>query len=139
MIETHESSIWCSCLEKIDIKLWQIYTNIYIYIILYTNSRFKRIIFRKYTTNLKITISHRSLINIGLLVLLFKFNFSFLMDVIENIINTSVSCEQNSHHYRVTPSVSHDQNKVSGGQKKNVNNKNKYRVDSIISFGNPCS
>ena len=36
--------------------------------------------------------------NSGLLLLLFKSNnFSFLIHIIDNIINTSVSFEQNSH------------------------------------------
>ena len=60
---------------------------------LYKNSRFKRIIFSENTTNLKTTISQRSLRNLGLLLLLLKFNnFSFLLDIklhIYNIINTS--------------------------------------------------
>ena len=56
---------------------------------LYTNSRFKRIIFSKYTTNLKKTISQRSLSDLGLLLLLFELNnFSFLIDIIDNIKNT---------------------------------------------------
>ena len=60
------------------------------------NSRFKRIIFSKYTTNMKTTITQRSLRNLGLLLILFEFNsFSFLIDIIDNIINTSVSCDQN--------------------------------------------
>ena len=78
---------------EIDIKLCQIYIKIYIYKILYKNSRFKWIIFIKYTTNLKTMISQRSLRNLNLLLLLFEFNnFSFLIDIIDNIINTSVSC-----------------------------------------------
>ena len=43
----------------IDIKLCQIYTKIHT--ILYKSSRFKQIIFSKYATNLKTTISQRSL------------------------------------------------------------------------------
>ena len=43
-------------------------------------------------------IYQRSLKNSGLLLLLFKSNnFSFLIHIIDNIINTSVSREQNSH------------------------------------------
>ena len=57
--------------REIDIKLCQVYTKIDPYKILYKNSRFKRIIFSKYTTNLNTTISQRSLRNLGLL-LLFK-------------------------------------------------------------------
>ena len=59
------------------------------------------IIFSKYTTNLKTTISQRSLRNLGLLLLLFEFyNFSFLIDIIDNIINMSISCNQNSHQWK---------------------------------------
>ena len=50
---------------------------------------------------LKTTISRRSLRNLGLPLLLFDFNnFSFLLDIIENIINTSVSCDKNSHQWQ---------------------------------------
>ena len=57
--------------------------------------RFQRIIFRKYTTNLKTTISQRSLRNLGLLLLLFEFIY-----IIDNIINTFVSCDQNSYQWQ---------------------------------------
>ena len=68
-----------------DIK-HKIYTKIYICKILYKNSRFKRIIFSKYTTNLKTTASFlgslRSLRNLSLLLLLFEFyNFSIIKDI----------------------------------------------------------
>ena len=67
---------------------------IYLYKILYSNSRFKWIIFRKYTTNLKTTISQKSLL------LLFEFsNSSFIKDIIDHIIYTSVSLDQNSHQW----------------------------------------
>ena len=57
---------------------------------LYKTSRFKRIIFRKSTTNLKTMISQRSLKNLGLLLLSFEFNnFSFIKDIINNIIPTN--------------------------------------------------
>ena len=59
---------------------------------LYKNCMFKQIIFTKYTTNLKTSISQRSLRNLYLLLLLFEFNnFSFGKDIIENIIYASVS------------------------------------------------
>jgi len=74
---------------------------IYICKILYKNCRFKQIIFNKYATNLKTTICQRSLKNLGLLLLLFEFNkFSFLKDIIDNIITTSVSRDQNSHQWQ---------------------------------------
>ena len=56
------------------------------------------IIFSKYATNLKTTIYHRSLKKWGLLLVLFKFNnISCLINIITNIIKTSVSRDQNSH------------------------------------------
>jgi len=51
-----------------DIKLCQIYTKIHIYTILYKSCSIKQFIFNKYATNLKITISHRSLRFLGLLL-----------------------------------------------------------------------
>ena len=84
--------------REIDIKLCQIYKKISIYKIVYKNIRFKQIIFSKY---LKTTISQRSLSNLGLLLLLFEFNnFSFLIDIIDNIIYTSGSCHQNSNQWQ---------------------------------------
>ena len=54
-----------------------------------------------HTTNLKTTISQRSLKYSGLLLLLFEFNnFSFLKDRTDNKIDTSVSREQNSHQWQ---------------------------------------
>ena len=89
--------------QEIDIKLCQIDTKIYIYKMLHKNSRFKRIILSKYTTNLKTKISQRSLRNLSLLLLLLEFNqFSFLIDTINNIINMSVSRDQNSHQYVIS-------------------------------------
>ena len=50
----------------------------------------KQIIFNKYATNRKITISQRSLRNSSLLLLFFECNnFSFLIDIIDNIIHVS--------------------------------------------------
>ena len=102
--------------RKINIKLCQICKKICI-----QNSRFKRI--RKYTTDLKLTISHRSLRNLGLLVLLFKSFFIFngcnwKYNKYVRIMWTELPPIAVQYHYRVTPAVSHDQNKVSGGQKK---------------------
>ena len=48
--------------REINIELCQIYTKIHVYTILYRNSRFKQIIFSKYATNQKTTISQRNLI-----------------------------------------------------------------------------
>ena len=53
------------------------------------------------TTSLKTTISQRNLSNLGLLLLLLEFNnFLFLIDIIDNIIITSVSRDQNSHQWQ---------------------------------------
>ena len=79
--------------QEIEIKLCQIYTKIGIYQILCKIRRFKQIIFSKYATNLKKTISQRSLSNWGLIL---KFNnFSFLIDI-NNVIITFVSRDQSS-------------------------------------------
>ena len=70
LIETLESPIWW---YKTTVS--NFCENLYIYKILYKNSyRFKQIIFSKYATNLKTTISKRSLSNLGLLLF---FNFIF--------------------------------------------------------------
>ena len=72
--------------REIDIKLCQNYTITYICKILYKIRNIKQIIFSKYATNLKTTISQRSLRNSGVLLLLFEFNnFSFLIKIIDNI------------------------------------------------------
>jgi len=52
--------------REIDIKLSQNYNNTYLHKIWYGNLSFKQIIFSKYATNLKTTISQRSLKNSGL-------------------------------------------------------------------------
>ena len=54
--------------REIDIKLRQIYTKIIKYAILYKSCSIEPIIFNKYATNLKATISHRSLRISGLLL-----------------------------------------------------------------------
>ena len=75
--------------REIDIKLCQIFTKIHIYAILYKSWRIKQIIFNKYATNQKTTISHRSLRISGLLLLYFLFIFCILIDKIDNIITFS--------------------------------------------------
>ena len=98
LIETYKSSIWCSCLEQflsleIDIKLCQNYTKTFKCKILFKICSIKQIIFNKYSTILKTEISKRSLRNSGFLLLLFEFNnFSFLIDIIDNIIYASGTC-----------------------------------------------
>jgi len=57
--------------REIDIQLFQIYTKINMYIILYKSSGFKKIKFSKYATNEKTTIFQRSLKKSGLLLLFF--------------------------------------------------------------------
>jgi len=76
--------------RETDIKLCQNYTKNHIYSILYKSCSIKQIIFHKYKTNLKTTISHRNLRISGLLLLLsFNFYFAFLIDIIDNIITYS--------------------------------------------------
>ena len=58
-------------------------------------------IFSKYATYLKTTISQKSLSNLGLLLLLFKFhNFSLLIDIINNIFKCHVT--QSASHEQCT-------------------------------------
>ena len=88
--------------REIYIKLCQNYTKtLCINEIWYSNLSYKHTIFSKYATSLKTTISHRRLENSGLLLLLFELNdFLFLIDMIDNIIDTSVSRDQNSHQWQ---------------------------------------
>ena len=73
--------------REIVTKLCQNYTKTYIYKILHKIRSIKQIIFNKYATNLKTTISHRSLRISDLLLLYFlNFYFAFLVDIIDNII-----------------------------------------------------
>mgnify|MGYP000144096134 CR=1 FL=1 len=55
--------------REIDKKRRQLYTKIHIYTILYKSCSFKQIIYNNYATNLKTTISQRSLRISGLLLL----------------------------------------------------------------------
>jgi len=73
--------------REIDIKLCQNYTKTDIGPILYKSYSIKQIISINYATNLKRTISLRSLRISDLLMLsFFNFNFSFSIDIIDNII-----------------------------------------------------
>ena len=72
--------------REIDIKLCQIYT-IHIYAISYKSCNIILIIFIKYATNLKMTISHRSLRISGLLLFFF-----ILIDINDKIISYSPCC-----------------------------------------------
>ena len=76
---------------EIDMKLCQVFTKIHIYPILYKSCSIKQIIYSKYATNLKMTISHRSLRISGLLLSqFFILHFAFSIDVIDNIITYSL-------------------------------------------------
>ena len=87
--------------REIDIKLCQNDTETYVCKILYKIRNIEQIIFNKYTTNLKTSISQRSLRNSSLLLLLFEFdNFSFLIDIIDNIIYASETWLQNSNQWQ---------------------------------------
>ena len=54
------------------------------------------------------TISKRSLKNIGLLLLFEYNNFSYKKDLMDNIIYTSLSRDQNSHQWQSAVYWSHD-------------------------------
>ena len=82
--------------REIDLKLFQNYAKMYIFKI----CRIKQIIFNKYATNLKPTISQRvwetqicSYYNLNLIII----NFSFLIDIFDNTIYASGTCHQNSN------------------------------------------
>ena len=99
--------------REIDIKLCQIHTKIHKYGISYNKCcSIKQIIFNKYATNLKTTISHSNLRISGFL-------FLILIDIIYNIITNSpyspyyvtrtsangslVSCSRDTYGNHVTP------------------------------------
>ena len=63
-----------SLFREIDMKLCKDYTKTYKRKILYKIPNIKQIIFNKYATNLKTTITQMSLRNSGVLLLLFEFN-----------------------------------------------------------------
>ena len=87
--------------REIDIKRFKNYTKTYICKILFKICSIEQIIFNKYATNLKTTISQRSLKHLGLLLLLFEFNnFSFLLDIIDNIFFASGTCHQYSNQWQ---------------------------------------
>ena len=85
--------------REIDKKLYQNYTKIHIYTILYRNCSIKQIIFNKYETNLKTTIFHKNLRISGLLLLWFYiFNLTFFKDLFNNIMFLFVSRDQSFGH-----------------------------------------
>ena len=87
--------------REIDLKLFQNYT-------IFKICRIKQIIFNKYATNLKTTISQRvwetqicSYYYLNLIII----NFSFLIDIIDNIIYASGTCHQNSNQLQCSKVV----------------------------------
>ena len=71
--------------REIYIKLCQNYTNTYIYQILYKSCSIKQTIFNKYETNLKTTISQKSLRILDLPLSSFFSFFAILIDIIDDI------------------------------------------------------
>ena len=72
--------------QKIDVKLCQNYTKTYKCKILCKIRNIKQIMFNKYSTNLKTTISQWSLRNSGVLLILFELNnVSILIDITDDI------------------------------------------------------
>ena len=90
--------------QEIEIKLCQIYTKIHIYAILYKSCSMKQIIFHKYETNLKTTISHRNLWIWGLLLL---WSFYFYLAFSKDIINNNITYSPYSLYY-VTITLAND-------------------------------
>ena len=87
--------------REIDLNRGQNYPKSYICKILYKILNIKQIIFNKDATNLKTSICQKSLRNSSLLLFLSEFNnFSFLIDIIDNIIYASGTCHQNSNQWR---------------------------------------
>ena len=80
--------------REIDVKRCQNYTKTCVCKILYKIRNIKQIIFNKYETNLKTTISEK-------LWCIFEFNnFSILIDIIDNVIYTSGPCHQHSNQWQ---------------------------------------
>jgi len=101
--------------REIDVKRCQNYTKTCVCKILYKIRNIKQIIFNKYKTNLKTTISEK----LWCASIIFEFNnFSILIDIIDNVIFTyyvwtmspalQPMAVQNYCH--MPPSSSHDQN-----------------------------
>ena len=92
--------------REIDIKLYKIYTKTYKCKMLYEIRSIKQIKFNKYATNLKMTISQRSLRNSGLLLFLFEFNNFLLFMRPEHVTRTPTN--GSSVFLSRVPSVSRD-------------------------------
>jgi len=92
-----------------DIYLMLLSGEIHIYAILYKSCSIKQIIFNKYAT-----ISHGGVweTQVCSYYYLNLITFSFLIDIIDNIIYASGTCHQNSNQWQyfchVSPSVSRD-------------------------------
>jgi len=82
---------WYKAVLKLD-------QNLYICKILYKIYSIKQIIFNKYATNLKTTISQRSLRNSRSL-LFFNLIIFYFQDIIDNIIYASRTCHRNSNQW----------------------------------------
>ena len=65
--------------REIDIKLCQNYTKSYIYQISYKIRSIKQTIFNKYATNLKTTISYRSLAEVLVVIFSIWYNFDTVL------------------------------------------------------------
>jgi len=89
-------------LSREIVTMCQNYTkHTYVCKILYKIRSIKQIIFSKYGTNLKTTISQRSLRNSSLILLLLELNnFSFLIDLINNIIYASGTGHRNTNQWQ---------------------------------------
>ena len=86
-------------------KLSQNYSKTYKCRILYKIGSIKQIIFSKYATNLKTTISQRRQTQVYSFHYLNLIIFHFLIDIIDNIIYTSRSCHQNSNQWQCSITV----------------------------------
>ena len=94
--------------REVDIKLCQNYTKSYIYQISYKIRIIKQTIFNKYATNLKTTISYRSLrISDLLLLKIVIFYFALFIGIIDNSITYSLySVQSPKSQYYVTKTSS---------------------------------
>ena len=88
--------------REIDIQLCQNYTKINIYTILYKSSGFKKIKFSKCNQSEKDDIPEKANCKLGFLLYLL---FLFLIDLIHNIIYTSVLLDQKFHQWQCSKVV----------------------------------
>ena len=92
---------------------------------MYRSSRFKKIKFSKYATNPKTMISQRKLI---IPILILYLSFLFFIDLIHNIIYTSVLLDQKFHHQWQCSKV------VTWYRRRHVTNKLLWSHDSSLRF-----